>query len=131
MQCPMCEAEVDNIFMKEEFDCCECNKKNVVTYHICTNCRHLWREINGTVVDNSVVGMNDLLATFEPSSETKKMFDNLSADIEKIQRVQSGEARMSDFVHRCLRCNELALPCKDNTFKCTSCSFEWEVLKVE
>ena len=66
-------------------------------------------------------------------------FEDLSEDtvakaneyLEKLEKMDRGEASMVDYVHRCIRCDSTAVDVNDGHYKCTDCGFEWEVVKFE
>jgi len=38
---------------------------------------------------------------------------------------------MSDMIHKCIKCGEIAVPVDGFNFMCLSCDFEWEILGWE
>jgi hypothetical protein len=34
---------------------------------------------------------------------------------------------MSDYVHRCLKCNCVSIEIEKHVYKCLTCEFEWEI----
>jgi hypothetical protein len=49
----------------------------------------------------------------------------------KLTELYSGDPVMSDYVHRCLRCNEYGFEIAPGEFECASCGFSWEVMNLE
>jgi len=52
-------------------------------------------------------------------------------DIDIVEVTSATSECMSDYLHKCLRCNQYAFEVKENSFKCMKCGFSWEVYKSE
>jgi len=52
-------------------------------------------------------------------------------DIKLMEIHTNGESCMSDYVHKCLRCNEYGFEVAPGEFECVSCGFSWEVTNLE
>ena len=57
--------------------------------------------------------------------------DNINDHLLKVDKMENGEASMSDYVHKCLQCNSTAVDVNNGQYKCTDCDFEWEIVKFE
>jgi hypothetical protein len=131
MECPKCHHDADNTLTEEHLPCFECDCINIITYNICPQCKCVWRAANGVVINGSVADLGEMVSGIADSAEQLEFFEDLKADLHKHVRVKSGEAMMSDFVHRCLKCDSLAFPLTDHSYQCSSCGFEWEVFTIE
>lgn len=134
MECPRCKHDFDNSFMEETILCKDCDCKNKMAYHMCPNCKCMWRSLNGEVMDHSVADLGEMMQeamgdvdVIPLPDDPSSFFEGVKEDLLKYARVIGGEAAMSDFVHKCLRCNSIAFPSSDSAFRCDSCGFEWEV----
>jgi hypothetical protein len=131
MECPMCNHDTEPAFMEENLPCKDCNCINTVTYNMCPQCKCLWRALNGKVIDETIAELGEMVSGIIETPEQLEFFEELKADLHKHIRIQRGKAMMSDFVHRCLRCDSIALPVTDHFYRCNSCGFEWEVFAIE
>jgi len=139
MVCFKCDSGQEAAFFKEEFPCAHCDGTNLVEYNICPDCGWMWRSVNGSVVDDSQMSAADLgdfaglmLGTHpEMTEEELAIMDNINEHLLKVDKMDSGEATMSDYVHRCLQCNSTAVDVDDGKYTCTDCDFEWEIVKFE
>ena len=57
--------------------------------------------------------------------------EKINDHLVKISKMESGEATMADYVHKCLQCNSTAVDVNDGLYKCMDCDFEWEIVKFE
>ena len=57
--------------------------------------------------------------------------ENITEHLSKVDKIERGEASMSDYVHKCLQCESTAVDVDDGRYKCIDCGFEWEVVKFE
>jgi len=133
MNCPKCGLDSDNVMMEEILPCKDCNCMNRMTYHLCS-CKVMWRALNNEVIEGSFTDLGDMVesgAFLEAAGDSLGFFDSVKEDLMKQVRVSTGEAAMSDFIHKCLHCNSIALPITDSAYRCTSCDFEWEIKSIE
>jgi hypothetical protein len=139
MICFKCDSGQESAFSQEEFPCSHCDGTNLVEYNICPGCGWMWRSVNGVVFDDSQMSVEDLgdfaglMTGTQPdmTEEELAMMNNINEQLVKIDKMDSGEATMSDYVHKCLQCNSTAVDVNDGTYKCTDCGFEWEIVKFE
>jgi hypothetical protein len=139
MICFKCDNGQEAAFFQEEFPCSHCDGKNLVEYNICPGCGWMWRSVNGVVFDDSQMSVEDLgdfaglMMGNHPdmTDEEHAIMDNINEQLLKIDKMDSGEASMSDYVHRCLQCNSTAVDVDDGKYTCTDCDFEWEIVKFE
>ena len=129
MKCPMCGEDAPNIIVSESFECEDCSKINIFSYHLCTSCRIIWRAFNGVLIQNSIILLDDvendpMLAGFGDRllDSLKKTFLKSSSFVDN----NVSHKTMSEFIHKCLRCNSIAIQISETCFRCTVCDFEWE-----
>ena len=56
---------------------------------------------------------------------------NMEKEIGKIDKINIGEAVMTDYVHKCLKCNSVAHETEPDLYVCDECGFEWEITRFE
>jgi hypothetical protein len=139
MICFKCDSEEEAAFFQEEFPCTHCDGTNLVEYNICPDCGWMWRSVNGMVFEDSQMNIQDI-GDFaglsmdnlpEMTDGETEMMENINEHLIKISKMDSGEASMSDYVHKCLECQSTAVDVNDGKYKCTDCDFEWEIVKFE
>jgi len=139
MNCFKCENGPESAFFVEEFPCGHCDEPNLLEYNVCPECGWMWRSVNGQPLEDSQVHIQDLgdfagLMTGnqpEMTEEETAMLENISEHLSKIDKMATGEATMSDYVHKCLECQSTAVDVNDGKYKCTDCGFEWEIVRFE
>lgn len=139
MICFNCDSEKEAAFHAETFPCCHCDEDNVLEYNLCPDCGWMWRSMNGQPLEDSQLHINDmsdfanLLSGEMPemTEEEAKLFENINEHMDRVIKMETGEASMSDYVHKCLQCNSTAVDVSDGNYKCTDCDFEWEIIKFE
>jgi len=146
MNCYKCDNGKDAAFQTDTYPCAHCDEENLVEYNLCPSCGWMWRSVNGTVIEGSEINIQDLgdfandmpipinIASLNPadlSEDEQAILDNIGKHLTKINKMEKGEASMSDYVHKCLQCSSTAVDVDNGIYKCTDCSFEWEVVKFE
>lgn len=117
--CPGCKLPHGDVMHAEKIPCPHCNEEILMEYLSC-QCRYSWRELNGVFLDGGhieVAGLEGLIQGITDFIE--------SYDIEETTTPTS----MSEMIHRCLKCEALAIQTHTNpdAYRCTMCDFEWEV----
>jgi uncharacterized Zn ribbon protein len=140
MNCFKCESKQDAAFFKEVFPCLHCEEENLIEYNICPDCGWMWRSVNGVPMDDSQMHIQDL-GDFaglmmgedppEMTEEEASIMENITDHLSKIDKMERGEASMSDYVHKCLRCESTAVDVNDGKYICRDCDFEWEVVRFD
>lgn len=143
MACEKCNYEGQTEFFREEFKC-DCGNINYITYHLCKECGWMWRELNGNVSDGSEVHFEQLSGFMDLVQESEtggymsiddiddNIMNNLKKEAEKIARVQEGQTKsMADYVHRCLKCEQIVDEISPGVYRCPDCNFEWEVVRFD
>jgi hypothetical protein len=145
MICFKCDCEQDAAYTQETFPCGHCEEDNLIEYNICSQCGWMWRSVNGGVVEGSEVHAKDLgdfTDLLQASTNTKfnhddltpeeqTLMENISEHMQKVERMDSGDASMADYVHKCIQCQSTAVDVNDGLYKCTDCDFEWEMVKFD
>ena len=139
MICFKCSGGQESAFFQEQFPCGHCEEENLLEYNICPDCGWMWRSINGVPFDESQMHVEDLgdFASLlmgeqpEMTEEEAVIMDNINEHLAKISNMETGEAKMGDYVHKCLHCNSTAVDVNNGVYKCTDCDFEWEIVKFE
>lgn len=128
MLCPNCKKDSGGIMYKDVITCGKCGEHIVIDYCSCHMCGYTWRLNNGEFLDGNMIDEEGLDQMLE---EIGTLIDEqLDDDVEYIVK-KSESNSMSDMIHKCIRCGEFAYPIGDYNFKCSSCGFEWEILKGE
>jgi len=143
MICFKCEKGSESAFYQEKFPCCDCGGENVIEYNICPDCGWMWRSINGEPSDDSQMHAQDLgdfaglmfdegnkMFTHDDlTAEEKAIMDNINDHLVKVDKIATGDASMSDYIHKCLECQSTAVDVNDGKYTCRDCNFEWEVVR--
>jgi predicted RNA-binding Zn-ribbon protein involved in translation (DUF1610 family) len=140
MPCISCGSDDIQVFYSEAYPCGHCGEDLIIDYAACMNCGVLWRAVNGNIIENSIVHSSDLMNFMNPltgigevdldnlNEEDKEFVDKIQAELLKHEKISSGEANMSDMIHRCLRCNAITPEDPPGFYNCSECGFSWEVL---
>ena len=131
MKCPNCKRDSGGIMYKDVITCNKCGEHLVIDYCSCHMCGYTWRLNNGEFLDGNMINEEGLEQMLEEIGTLidEKFDDDVKHVIEKPEG--KNYSNMSDMIHKCIRCGELAYPIGDCDFKCSSCGFEWEILKGE
>ena len=135
MKCFKCDSTEDASFFEEIFEC-SCGEKLVLNYNLCPDCGLSWRSVNDEPSEDSVIYFNDLISfvsdmSNDLSEEEIELVKNMENEIDKIYKIDKGEATMTDYVHKCLRCNSVAHELEPDKYICEECGFEWEITRFE
>ena len=135
MKCFKCDSDKEASFFEETFEC-KCGEKLVFNYNLCPDCGLSWRSVNGEPTDDSAVYFNDLMSfasdlSPDISEEEMELLKNMEKEIDKIDKVITGEATMTDYVHKCLKCNSVAHEISPDRYVCDICGFEWGITRFE
>lgn len=135
MKCFKCGSDKEASFFEEIFEC-KCGEKLVFNYNLCPDCGLSWRSVNGEPTEDSAVYFNDLMSFAsnlpeDMTDEEIEIVKNMEKEIDKIDKVNTGDAVMTDYVHKCLKCNSVAHEINPGVYVCDACGFEWEVMRFE
>jgi len=124
MDCFNCD-NVDNyiqLIHQEEIPCENCDHETKIYYWACLKCKAVWKTSNGVILNSSVF----------KKRPTEKDIENLVGMVSEFTKSSetSMDAYVSNHVADCIMCGETAYK-NDNTFRCWSCDFEWEILESE
>ena len=135
MKCFKCDSEKEASFFEEVFEC-KCGEKLVFNYNLCPDCGMSWRSVNDEVSDDSAVYFNDLMSfasmlSGDLTEEEETILKNMEIEVGKIEKINTGDAAMTDYVHKCLKCNSVAHEIEQDKYVCDVCGFEWEITRFE
>jgi uncharacterized Zn ribbon protein len=135
MKCFKCDSDKEASFFEEVFEC-KCGEKLVFNYNLCPDCGLSWRSVNDEPSEDSIVYFDDLMSFVNPTSdefsdEELEIMKNMENEIGKIDKINTGEAAMTDYVHKCLKCNSVAHEIEPDLYVCDECGFEWEITRFE
>jgi len=143
MECPGCEEDLGICMYKDKIICNDCGKEITISYNACRGCGFTWRDNNGRFMDGGVIdgeSMVEVLNGLDVSIRTQpsmslddinvppEMTENeIEALFESVANERM-EKSMSNMIHKCIKCGELAVPIDEFNYKCPFCGFEWEIL---
>lgn len=135
MKCFKCDSDKEASFFEEIFECA-CGEKLVFNYNLCPDCGLSWRSVNDEPFEDSIVYFDDLMSFVSPTQEDLSddemvIVKNMEKEIDKIDKINTGDATMTDYVHKCLRCNSVAHEVEQDKYICDECGFEWEITRFE
>jgi hypothetical protein len=102
MDCVNCKSNNSNTFFTEVMPCSHCNMENNIAYHACQSCGLIWKSIDNKIIED-IMFTDPNLGQFLNSS-------------------------MSEIIHKCLHCGNIAFEIEPNLYHCPGCGFEWEVI---
>lgn len=114
MKCAKCNSNTEYMY-DEKFDCV-CGHVISVAYYVCSACGFVFRIKDGEFMDGEAIDEKAIEAALE------SMFKSMVAEME-----DDDGPKLSDLIHKCIRCGAVATEINKNCFVCTSCDFEWEV----
>jgi len=127
MECPNCGNEGIAILI-ETFLCSHCEEELNIQYNVCEECEFAWKSMDDEPLREIVTDLG-ISEMFQKDMENfvKDVFGSEKVDI--IELKDEDEDNMEGYIHRCLKCHELAFETDNpNLYKCCSCGFEWEVV---
>lgn len=134
MKCPDCEKDSGAVMMVDTIICDRCGDELDISYCSCI-CGYTWRLKNDEFLDGSKIdeeSIDQLLKDVESVLDEEladvidDAFDEATPPKKRSPRKYSN---MSDMLHSCIKCGEMAYPSDDYSFKCSVCGFEWEILE--
>jgi ribosomal protein S27AE len=123
MKCIHCDNDDSTVLLVESLPCKHCGGEVKVEYNVCKECGLAWKTVDGEVVENTTffdMGLDELF----DDDEWFKEFDMV---------IQTGEVQsnhMTDYIHKCLKCQTLCFESAENRWECPKCGFTWEVIKT-
>lgn len=101
MKCPLCDNLCVAADSNDSIKCDLCGAMtNIVTY-TCESCGTKFKTLNDEVIE------------YTEASYTGEQLDS--------------NQLMSDYIHKCIKCNSLSFEFMPGKFRCSKCEFEWEV----
>lgn len=132
MKCPNCKDDSGIVIHKDVIICNDCGKRLVISYNACRSCSFTWRDNNGKFMDGNVFDEENIQEVLNDLDEiVDDSVFNLDKEIEGVFESAANEKmnnNMSDMIHKCIKCGEVAVPTDDFNFECPFCGFEWEIL---
>jgi hypothetical protein len=131
MKCFECDNTEDCTQVVEIINCPCCNETIECSINMCVNCGLLWKSINDEVTENSIFRLPDNLLS--DSGLIKSCMMDLGILPEGYELDEQGaptkiNRNMSDFIHKCIKCNGICYEERENVYKCLDCGFELEVV---
>jgi len=130
--------------MVDPIECVHCGKTINIEYSACEDCCIIFKTIDGTPTDDSIVEVqNDFIDSIDSlidmvigcgkeilsEEDLSNLLDDLGGDVEvKEVRLTKGDS-MSDYIHRCLKCNAISYEVSPGNYLCPECDFRWEIMK--
>lgn len=128
MNCIRCGSSKSFVFLTEKIPCTCCNNYTDLCYYSCESCGNIWRVVDGKPLEegfmsHSMEEVRELNLSETTLEELQKAIEAAEKEAEEIP-----VNTMSDMLHRCLRCENIAYEVSNRCFKCPKCGFEWEVI---
>lgn len=127
MSCIKCNKKyTDSTFFVETICCPCCDEDIKIGFHVCRSCKTIWKTVNDKVCKDSCISANDLSGVIGNSStfiDRVNKHGPVSCDY-----TDRNSRSMSDYVNKCLQCNNIAIKTGDDTYSCSVCAFEWEIV---
>lgn len=129
MRCSNCGKDTAIIVADDPITCTDCGSAQHLSYCVCDNCSFVFRTINGKFLDG---GMPD-----ETTRQVQKLVDELETITDEVGKIPPKldleKMTFSEYkqtLAACVRCGSYAVIMNKETsqFKCTMCSFEWEIV---
>ena len=120
MECPNCNSENVDVVHGDSFICYDCGSTVQINYGVCNKCNFTFRTNNDHYVDGSIVNEADLADFVE------EIMEEMAEEMDRLYADEEPES-MSDLIHKCIKCGATAYR-KGNTYACSECDFEWEIL---
>jgi len=133
MECPNCGEESVTLLI-ETFLCARCDEELNIEYNMCKSCGYAFKSMGGEPLKEIVtdLGITEMFDKDIDDFVTEVFGSSVSDSTLKIVEIDEDAEKdnMGDYIHRCIKCNELAFETEENgTYKCCDCGFEWEVIK--
>ena len=124
-ECPRCGHQTGVVVHVDEIPCV-CGKLTNVEYVAC-ECGYSWRSANDQILDECQIEVSE---AEELKSDLEAFLKEQGFDLEHLDNANLSESlgnSMQDMIHKCLRCDSLAIKVSQNLYECTECNFAWEV----
>jgi len=128
MKCIYCDDDNGVTILVESLPCKHCGEEIRIEYNICKVCGLAWKTVDGEAVENNAtffdMGLDEIFSDDELFGEFNF---NIPFDVEQ-HGVKS--SYMSDYIHKCLKCQTACFESEENRWECPECGFTWEVIKT-
>jgi len=142
MECPDCKEDLGICMYKDKAICNDCGKEITISSNACRGCSFTWRDNNGRFMDGNVIdeeSIGEVLGGLDAIIKNQQSLlddvdvppEMLENEIEAVFESVADERTkksMSNMIHKCIKCGELAVPIDEFNYKCPFCGFEWEIL---
>lgn len=126
MECLHCGSEDSAVILIEAIPCQHCGGEVKIEYNVCKGCGLAWKTVDGKPLSDTTffdVGLEEIFA----DDEIFKEFDMVL----KKDSLNPPSNNMTDYIHRCLKCNTICFESAEHRWECPSCGFTWEVIKTD
>jgi hypothetical protein len=118
--CRDCGNKTASIITIDEIPC-SCGEIIPVKYISCT-CGYSYRMAGDIFIDGSKIDISQVASLLEDITE---FFDGHDIFCDTLE-----DKPMESFIHKCLKCGELAAEISPGMYECTVCGFSWETSDV-
>ena len=129
VKCPECGDDNGTVMHEDKFPC-KCGETVTVRYHGCM-CGFSWRTSDDIFVDGMKIDIDELQSIMENADNFFEGLQNLEGITLQVDpfHIPAKFGNMSDMIHKCIKCNEVAVEKKDGLYECSDpeCGFSWEV----
>lgn len=125
MKCIYCGDDNSVTILVETLPCKHCGGEIRIEYNICKECGLAWKSVDGEIVENTTffdLGLDDIF----DDDELIKGFD-IPFNMDQCEIKSS---YMSDYIHKCVRCQATCFESEKDRWECPECGFSWEVIKT-
>lgn len=126
MKCMYCGEDDSVTILVESLPCKHCGGEIRIEYNVCKQCGLAWKTVDGEVVENTTffdMGLDELFGD-------EFLADEFEFDIPFMSPHKIESSHMSDYVHKCLKCQTICFEIEENRWECPKCGFSWEVIKT-
>ena len=129
VKCPECGETTGTLMHFDKFPC-KCGETVTVKYLGCI-CGFSWRTSDDIFVDGMKIDVSEIHKIMEESDDFFEGLDKLHGIPLEVQPnyVPPKFRNMTDMIHKCIKCGQVAIEKDDGVFECTDteCNFSWEV----
>ena len=129
IKCPDCGEMTGMLIHVDKFPC-KCGDFVEVKFLGCP-CGFSWRTSDDIFIDGVKVDVSSIQKIMEEADDFLEGLDKLNGvnlDVDVNYRPAKFRS-MSDMIHKCIKCGQVAIEKADGLFECTDreCGFSWEV----
>ncbi len=130
MKCFECDNMEDCTMASEGIYCPHCDESITSDLNMCKECGLFWKSVNDNIVDKTIFRLPpELLSTDSLIDIASDMgIRPASFEIDAGDGTSRSIKSMSDFIHKCIKCNGVCYEEREGLYKCVDCGFELEVV---